>query len=153
MTNTPLLVGEAMSALSPGAHAGRGARRRGGGVVRAGRQGRAGAESQLDAVTAVSGSGPAYVFFLVEAMIEAGVSLGLPRPLATELSVQTALGSARLLSETGDHPVLAREAVTSPGGTTVAALRRLEEHAVRAAVFDAVTAAHARSRELAGDDG
>ena len=153
MTNTPLLVGEAMSALSPGAHAteahveaaaalfepvGR--------VVRV-------PESQLDAVTAVSGSGPAYVFFLVEAMIEAGVSLGLPRPLATELSVQTALGSARLLSETGDHPVLAREAVTSPGGTTVAALRKLEEHAVRAAVFDAVTAAHARSRELAGDDG
>lgn len=153
MTNTPLLVGEAMSALAPGAHATQAHLdavaelfEPVGKVVRV-------PESQLDAVTALSGSGPAYVYFLIEAMIEAGVSLGVPRQLATDLSVQTALGAARLLAETGDHPVLAREAVTSPGGTTVAALRRLEEHAVRAAVFDAVSAAHARSRELAGDDG
>jgi pyrroline-5-carboxylate reductase len=153
MTNTPLLVGEAMSVLSAGAHAREEHLDQAatlfapvGKVLRV-------PESQLDAVTALSGSGPAYVFFLVEALIEAGVSLGLPRPLASELSVQTALGAARLLAETGDHPVLAREAVTSPGGTTVAALRKFEEHAVRAAVFDAVAAAHARSRELAGDDG
>jgi pyrroline-5-carboxylate reductase len=107
-------------------------------------------EKQQDAVTAVSGSGPAYVFLVVEAMIEAGVHLGLPRPTATELAVQTLVGSGKLLRETGEHPALLRERVTSPGGTTAAALRELEAHGLRAAFLAALEAAATRSRELAG---
>jgi pyrroline-5-carboxylate reductase len=110
-------------------------------------------EHQLDAVTAVSGSGPAYVFYVVEAMIEAGVHLGLTRSVATELVVQTVVGSAKLLRETGDHPVVLREQVTSPGGTTAAALRQLEDHKVRAAFLSAIEAARDRSRALAAGAG
>ena len=106
-------------------------------------------ESQLDAVTALSGSGPAYFFFLVEAMIDAGILLGLPRAVAAELIVQTAMGSAVMLRESGEHPVQLREAVTSPGGTTIAAIRELENHGVRAAMLAALEAARDRSRELA----
>ena len=98
-------------------------------------------ESQLDAVTALSGSGPAYFFFLVEAMIDAGILLGLPRALAAELIVQTAIGSAVMLRDSGEHPVQLREAVTSPGGTTIAAIRELEVHGVRAALLAAIEAA------------
>ena len=106
-------------------------------------------EHYLDAVTAISGSGPAYLFFVVEAMIEAGVHLGLPRDTSTELVVQTMLGSAKLLRESGEHPAILRERVTSPGGTTAAALRELEDHKVRAAFLSAMEAARARSRSLA----
>jgi pyrroline-5-carboxylate reductase len=106
-------------------------------------------EKQQDAVTAISGSGPAYLFFVVESMIEAGVHLGLPRSTATELVVQTVVGSAKLLRETGDHPTVLRERVTSPGGTTAAAIRALEDHKVRAAFITAMEAARDRSRELA----
>jgi pyrroline-5-carboxylate reductase len=106
-------------------------------------------EKHQDAATAISGSGPGYVFFMVESMIEAGVHLGLPRGTATELVVQTLVGSAAMLAETGDHPVVLREQVTSPGGTTAAALRELEIHRVRAAFLAALQAAHDRSRELA----
>jgi pyrroline-5-carboxylate reductase len=106
-------------------------------------------ERYLDAVTGVSGTGPAYVFFLAEALIEAAVGVGLPRDVATELSVQTILGAARMLRETGRHPVELREDVTSPGGTTVAAMRVLERAGVRSAFLDAVRAATERSRELA----
>ena len=148
MPNTPMLVGEAMSAISPGTHAtddqlaaveklltsvGR--------VVRV-------PESQQDAVTALSGSGPAYFFFLVEAMIDAGILLGLPRGVAADLIVQSAFGAARMLRESSDHPVLLREAVTSPAGTTIAAIRELERHGVRAALIDAIEAARDRSVEL-----
>ncbi|THJ74680.1 pyrroline-5-carboxylate reductase [Candidatus Frankia alpina] len=148
MTNTPLLVGEAMSAMCAGRNAGEEHLA----VAQAllapvGRVTRV-AESQLDAVTALSGSGPAYFFYLVDAMIEAGVLLGLPRPLATELIIQTALGSARMLRESGEHPALLREAVTSPAGTTVAALREMDRRGVRAALMDALEAASDRSREL-----
>ncbi|MGZ4209563.1 MAG: pyrroline-5-carboxylate reductase family protein, partial [Actinomycetota bacterium] len=100
-------------------------------------------------VTGVSGTGPAYVFFLAESLIEAAVGVGLPRDVATELSVQTLLGAARMLRETGKHPVELREEVTSPGGTTVAAMRVLERAGVRSAFLDAVRAATDRSRELA----
>ena len=106
-------------------------------------------ERQMDAVTAISGSGPAYIFFVVESMIEAGVHLGLPRATATDLVVQTVVGSATMLRETGEHPVVLREQVTSPGGTTAAALRELEIHRVRAAFLAAMEAARDRSRELA----
>ena len=105
-------------------------------------------EHQQDAVTAISGSGPAYVFFVVEAMIEAGVHLGLPRATATALTVQTAVGAAKMLRETGEHPAVLREQVTSPAGTTAAALRELEKHSVRAAFLSALEAARDRSEQL-----
>ena len=105
-------------------------------------------ERQQDAVTAISGSGPAYIFFTVEAMIEAGVGLGLPRRLATELTLQTVYGAATMLRETGEHPVVLRENVTSPAGTTAAALRILEDHKVRAAFLAALEAARGSIRGI-----
>ncbi len=105
-------------------------------------------EKLLDAVTGLSGSGPAYVFVIVEAMTEAGVLVGLPRPVARDLVVQTLFGSAQLLRETGQSAEELRAAVTSPGGTTAAGLRRLEAGGARSAVIEAVAAATARSREL-----
>jgi pyrroline-5-carboxylate reductase len=152
MPNTPALVGEAMSAVAAGAHASSAHLERAeqlfrpvGKVVRL-------PESQLDAVTALSGSGPAYVFFLVEAMTDAGLLLGLPRETAHELVVQTVYGAAVMLRETGEHPVALREAVTSPAGTTIAAIRELEKHGVRAAFLAALEAARDRSRELAAGE-
>lgn len=105
-------------------------------------------EPSLDAVTGLSGSGPAYVFLVAEALIDAGVSVGLSREVSTALVVQTLLGSARLMAESGDSPGVLRAAVTSPGGTTAAGLRALEAAAVRAALSAAVEAATARSAEL-----
>jgi pyrroline-5-carboxylate reductase len=148
MPNTPALVDEGMAAISRGAHCDEDHLREAeqllssvGRVVRV-------PEKQQDAVTAVSGSGPAYLFFVVESMIEAGVHLGLPRTTASELVVQTVVGSAKLLRETGEHPTVLREQVTSPGGTTAAAVRKLEDHKVRAAFLTALEAARDRSREL-----
>ncbi|MGQ0844287.1 MAG: pyrroline-5-carboxylate reductase [Sporichthyaceae bacterium] len=149
MSNTAVFVDEAMSAISAGSHAGPEHLRIAeemltpvGEVIRV-------PESQQDAVTALSGSGPAYFFYMVEAMTEAGISLGLPRETAYNLIVQTALGSARMLKESGEHPVKLREAVMSPAGTTIAAIRELENHGVRAALHAALEAARNRSRELA----
>jgi pyrroline-5-carboxylate reductase len=148
MPNTPALVDEAMTAISAGSHADEEHLQRAqdllsavGKVVRV-------PESQLDAVTALSGSGPAYFFYLVEAMIDAGILLGLPRALAADLIVQTAVGSAVMLRDSGEHPVQLREAVTSPAGTTISAIRELENHAVRAALIAAIEAARDRSVEL-----
>ncbi|WP_101833418.1 pyrroline-5-carboxylate reductase [Frankia canadensis] len=148
MTNTPLLVGEAMSAICAGRYAGAEHLATAQGLLAPVGQVTQVSEAQLDAVTALSGSGPAYFFYLVDAMIEAGVLLGLPRALAAQLITQTALGSARMLLDSGEHPAILREAVTSPGGTTVAALRELDRHGVRAALLDALEAASDRSREL-----
>ena len=106
-------------------------------------------EEQLDAVTALSGSGPAYLFLVAESLVEAGVRAGLPQDLASALTTQLLVGSAALLAERGD-PAALRVMVTSPGGTTAAGLRVLDERDVRAAFSDAVQAAAARSRELAG---
>ena len=106
------------------------------------------AEKHLDAVTAISGSGPAYVFYLVDAMAEAGVLLGLPRDLATKLAAATVEGAAALVTSSGEHPVVLRERVSSPGGTTVAAVAELDAHGVRAGVVAAARAAAARSAEL-----
>ena len=149
MPNTPALVDQGVAAIAPGTSVddthlaeAEALLASVGEVVRL-------PEAQLDAVTAVSGSGPAYVFYVVEAMIEAGVHLGLPRPTATELVVQTLYGSATMLRETGTHPTVLREQVTSPAGTTAAALRELDDHKVRAAFIAAMQAAAARSRELA----
>lgn len=148
MPNTPALVDQAMSAISPGTHAGEEhlvatelILASVGKVVRV-------PEAHQDAVTALSGSGPAYFFFLVEAMIDAGILLGLPRALAADLIVQTALGAATMLRDSGEHPVQLREAVTSPGGTTISAIRELERHGVRHALIAAIEAARDRSAEL-----
>jgi pyrroline-5-carboxylate reductase len=105
-------------------------------------------ERHLDAVTGVSGSGPAYIFLVAEAMIEGGVSAGLTREVSRQLVVGTLLGSARMLAETGDDPAELRAAVTSPGGTTAAAVRTLEFKAVRSAFIEAVAAATERSKQL-----
>lgn len=148
MPNTPMVIGEAMSVLSAGRDADEEHLELAERVMSAvGRVVRV-PESQQDAVTALSGSGPAYLFLMVEALIDAGVQLGLPRAVATELTVQTVVGAAGMLRESGQHPVLLREAVTSPGGTTAAAVRALEEHGLRAALFAAVSAAHDRSVRL-----
>ena len=149
MSNVPVQVDEAMSAISPGRHAGPEHVRIAEEIL-----GHVGKvvhldEEHLDAVTALSGSGPAYVFLLAEAMVDAGIMLGLSRDIATELVIQTLVGSATMLRDTGRHPVELREAVTSPGGTTIAAIRVLEQQRVRAALLDAIEAARRRSAELA----
>jgi len=105
-------------------------------------------ERYLDAVTGLSGSGPAYVFFVAEALIEAGVTAGLSRAVSRRLVVDTILGSARMMAESGEDPATLRAAVTSPGGTTAAAVRTLEFKAVRSAFIEAVAAATERSRQL-----
>lgn len=152
MPNTPALVGEGMSVISPGSHSGAEQLDEAEELLRStGRVARV-PEKQQDAVTAISGSGPAYVFYVAEAMIEAGVHLGLARATATELVVQTLAGSAELLRGTGEHPTVLRERVTSPGGTTAAALRRLDEGGVRAAFLAATEAARDRSRALSAGE-
>jgi pyrroline-5-carboxylate reductase len=105
-------------------------------------------ESAMDAVTAISGSGPAYFALLAEAMIEAGLLLGLSREISTQLVVQTMLGTAKQLRDEKMHPVELRESVTSPGGTTIAAIRELEQAGVRAAMLNAIQAAMTRAKEL-----
>ena len=105
-------------------------------------------ESQLDAVTGLSGSGPAYAFQIIEALSDAGVRVGLPRAIATQLAAQTLLGAAKMVLETGDHPGVLKDAVTSPGGTTIAGIHELEKGGLRAALMNAVVAATARSVEL-----
>lgn len=149
MPNTPAQVDEGMAAISAGSTATTDHLDRVRDILSATGRVAVVPERYLDAVTAISGSGPAYLFFVVEAMIEAGVHLGLPRDVSTELVVQTMLGSAKLLRESGEHPAILRERVTSPGGTTAAALRELEDHKVRAAFLTAMEAARDRSRELA----
>ncbi len=150
MSNTPVQVDEAMSAIAPGRYAGAEDLATASTVL--GHVGKVVhlAEVHLDAVTALSGSGPAYFFLLAEAMIDAGILLGLSRDVAAELVIQTMVGSAKMLRDTGRHPVELREAVTSPGGTTIAAVRVLEEQRVRAAFLNAIEAAKLRSEQLAG---
>lgn len=150
MPNTPALVGAGAAAIAPGPTASdddlawaEGLLSAVGTVVRV-------PERLLDAVTGLSGSGPAYVFLVAEALIDAGVLAGLPRPTSAALVVQTLLGSARLLAESGDGPEALRAAVTSPGGTTAAGLGVLEDRAVRGAFLAAVQAATERSRQLGG---
>jgi pyrroline-5-carboxylate reductase len=149
MSNVPVLVDEAMSVISPGTHAeekhldvAEELLTSVGKVIRL-------PEKHQDAVTATSGSGPAYFALLAEAMIDACILLGLSRDVATELIVQTMLGTSKMLRDTKVHPVEIREMVTSPGGTTISAIRELEQAGVRAAFLNAIEAARRRSTELA----
>lgn len=151
MPNTPALVDEAMTVLSPGAHTGADCL----GAVEElfkplGRT-LVVEERHQDAVTAISGSGPAYFYYLAEAMTEASVLMGLPRTVACELVAQTALGAARMISEADASPAELREAVESPAGTTISAVRQLDNHRVRSAVTDAVEAARDRARDIADE--
>jgi pyrroline-5-carboxylate reductase len=149
MPNTPATVHEGMAGIAAGAHASEAHLARAEEVLaHVGRSVRV-PESHMDAVTAVSGSGPAYFALLAESMIEAGILLGLSREISTDLVVQTMLGTARLLRDEKMHPVELREMVTSPGGTTIAAIRELEQAGVRAAFLNAIQAAMRRSKELA----
>jgi pyrroline-5-carboxylate reductase len=152
MPNTPSVVHEGVAGLCGGTHADDAHLRLAeealshlGAVVRV-------AEPYMDAVTAVSGSGPAYFALLSEAMIEAGILLGLSREVSTQLVVQTMLGTAKQLRDLKLHPVELREMVTSPGGTTIAAIRELESAGVRAAFLNAIQAAMTRARELAAGE-
>ena len=140
MPNTPMLVNEAMSAVSPGRHVDPEQLAAVVGLLESVGKVLVVPEKQMDAVTAISGSGPAYVFLLAESMIDAGVALGLTRVQASELAVQTIRGSGILLSDSGISPVDLRAAVTSPGGTTAAAIRVLEENGARAAMYRATEA-------------
>lgn len=152
MPNTPALISQGMTAISPGQHCTTEHLDRVRVLLTATGVVLDVPEYQQDTVTAVSGSGPAYLFYVAEAMTEAGVLLGLPRTSATELVVQTLYGAAAMLRETGEHPSLLRERVTSPAGTTIAALRQLDDHRVRAAFLTAMEAARDRSRELSGQE-
>ncbi len=152
MPNAPATVHEGIAGVCAGAHAddehlavAEEVLRHLGAVVRV-------PERYMDAVTAVSGSGPAYFALLAEAMIEAGILLGLTRETSTQLVVQTMLGTAKLLRDEHMHPVELREMVTSPGGTTIRAIRELEQAGVRAAFLNAIQAAMERSRELAAGE-
>ena len=149
MPNTPARVGRGVSVWTATATVGEAARGFAGSLLDAlGMQWYVEDEGYLDMATALSGSGPAYVFAFLEALADAGVHLGIPREMAMSMALETVLGSAALVKETGEHPALLREMVTSPGGTTAAALLVLERLAFRATVMEAVEAAYQKAREL-----
>ena len=150
MPNTPALVGEGVTGLAPGSHAGPSHLDTAREVLGAVGSVRVMEEALMDAVTAVSGTGPAYVFLLAEAMTEAAMREGLPRDIAESFVHQTIRGAGHLLTDTGKSPAHLRHEVTSPGGTTAAAIHILEEKGFRALVEDAVRAAAVRARELGG---
>jgi len=150
MPNTPATVGAGMTAIAPGIHTQpqhlhltRQLFEAVGEVVEV-------AEHLIDAVTGLSGSGPGYVAVMIEALIDGGVAVGLPRATATQLAIQTVLGTAELLQTTGIHPAELKDRVTSPGGTTIAGISHLESVGFRSALIGAVRAAYERSRELGG---
>ena len=148
MPNTPALVDEGATAIAPGAHAGPEHAALAREVFEAVGLVEEVPEHLMDAVTGLSGSGPAYVFMVIEALTDAGVKQGLPRAVAARLSAQTVLGAARLAIETGRHPAILRDEVTTPGGTTISAVAELERHGLRTMLIDAVAMATERSRQL-----
>lgn len=148
MPNTPALVGAGATAIAMGAHARPEDRDQAKAIFEAVGMVTVVDETLLDAVTGLSGSGPAYVFMIIEALSDAGVKVGLPRRQAQALAAQTVLGSAKLLIETGEHPGVLKDQVTSPGGTAIAGLHTLEQGGLRTTLINAVQAATERSREL-----
>lgn len=150
MPNTPALVGAGAAAICPGQHTSQEDLQRAkrlfetvGTVVQV-------EETQMDAVTGLSGSGPAFVYTFIEALADGGVQEGLRRDVAQALAVQTVLGAAMLVKESGEHPALLRDKVCSPAGTTIHAIRVLEERGLRSTIMETVAAATKRSRELGG---
>lgn len=148
MPNTPAQVGTGACAYCRGTHAGEQHVAQAAEIFRAVGTAQEVPETMMDAVTALSGSGPAYVYLMIEALVDGGVKVGLPREVALQLAAQTVLGSAQMVLTTGLHPAQLRDMVTTPAGTTMAALAALEHSGVRAALIDAVERAFARSREL-----
>jgi pyrroline-5-carboxylate reductase len=148
MPNTPALVGAGATALAPGEHATEADLAQARALFEAVGMAVVVEEPLLDAVTGLSGSGPAYIFLIIEALADGGVKAGLARDQAQELAAQTVLGSAKLLIETGEHPGRLKDQVTSPGGTAIAGLHTLEAGGLRTTLMDAVEAATNRSREL-----
>jgi len=152
MPNTPMIVGQAATAIC----AGKSASHAHLAVVREMFEAVGSVEEVqeylMDAVTGLSGSGPAYVFMLIEALTDAGVKQGLPRPIAFRLSKKTVLGAAQLADHTGEHPAILRDQVTTPGGTTIAAIAELEQYGLRTMFIHAVSTATERSKELSGND-
>jgi pyrroline-5-carboxylate reductase len=150
MPNTPALIGQAASAIALGARADSSHAQQAHRIFDVTGLAIDVPEKLLDAVTGLSGSGPAYVYVFIEALSDAGVKMGLPRDVATQLAAQTVAGAAQMVLQTGKHPGVLKDMVTSPGGTTIAGLHALESNAFRGAVIDAVEAATQRSRELGG---
>lgn len=150
MPNTPAMVGEGITALAIGPNVEAAAVDCAGEIFRSVGRVVTIQESLMDAVTGLSGSGPAYVFLMIEAMADGGVKVGLPRETASLLAAQTVLGAARMVLETGQHPARLKDQVASPGGTTIAGLHRLEQGGVRAVLIDAIETATKRSQELGG---
>ena len=150
MPNTPALIGAGISAVATGKYADQQAERKAVAVFSAVGKTVLLQESLMDSVTGLSGSGPAYIYLILEALSDAGVRMGLPRDVATLLSTQTMIGAAGMVLETGEHVAVLKDRVTTPGGTTVAGLFALEEAGVRSALMKAVEAATIRSREISG---
>jgi pyrroline-5-carboxylate reductase len=151
MPNTPAMVYEGMAAICPGEYAGAEHMESAQQILQAVGKAIIIQEKHMDAVTALSGSGPAFVFLVIESLTDAGVKLGLSHADAATLAAQTVLGAGKMIVETGEHPAVLKNKVTSPGGTTAAGLYQLEHNGVRAAIIDAVTAAAMRSKELSSE--
>ena len=148
MPNTPSLVGCGIAALAGGTHADDKAVGRAKKLMEAVGEAVVVGEDKIDAVTAVSGSGPAYIYLVIEAMADGGVRAGLPRDVALKLAAKTVMGAGLMVLETGDHPGMLKDNVTSPGGTTIEAMAVLEENGVRGAFIEAVQAAYRRAGEM-----
>ncbi|MGB3496162.1 MAG: pyrroline-5-carboxylate reductase [Elainellaceae cyanobacterium] len=148
MPNTPATVGLGMTAIAPGQHSSAEHMQQASTIFEAVGEVVEVPEYQMDAVTGLSGSGPGYIAVMIEALTDGGVAAGLPRAIASKLALQTVRGTAELLYQTGMHPAELKDRVTSPGGTTIAGISRLEESAVRSALIEAVRASYRRSQEL-----
>jgi pyrroline-5-carboxylate reductase len=148
MPNTPATVGAGMSAIAAGSHAKPEHLQLATSIFSAVGEVVEVPESMMDAVTGLSGSGPAFVAIAIEALADGGVAAGLPRPIADRLALQTVLGTAQLVKESGLHPAQLKDRVTSPGGTTIAGVAQLEKNGLRSALIEAVKAAYQRSQEL-----
>jgi pyrroline-5-carboxylate reductase len=151
MPNTPAMVYEGMTAICPGSHAGNEHLQKAKQIFQSVGKVITLQEKFMDAVTALSGSGPAFVFLIIESLTDAGVQLGLNRVDAAVMASQTVLGASKMAVETGEHPAILKNKVTSPGGTTAAGLYELEKNGFRASIIDAVVAAAMRSKQLSSD--